>query len=102
MLMNLAAEPLEAGARLRFRCASLEALCSVARVERRGPAGAGATPGRLPFSEIGEAVLSFDEPVAVERFRDVPSLGRFVLFTARKVVAGGVIQGGAGESEGRS
>ncbi|MET0622390.1 MAG: GTP-binding protein [Pyrinomonadaceae bacterium] len=102
MLMNLAAEPLEAGARLRFQCSSLEALCSVARVERRGPAGAGATPGRLPFSEIGEAILSFDEPVAVERFRDVPSLGRFVLFTATKVVAGGVIQGGAGESEGRS
>lgn len=101
-LMNLAAEPLEAGARLRFQCGSLEALCSLARVERRGTAGAGWTPEGLPFSEIGEAVLLFDEPVAVERFCDVPSLGRFVLSTVRKVIAGGVIQGGAGESERRS
>jgi sulfate adenylyltransferase subunit 1 len=101
-LMNLAAEPLEAGARLQFQCASLEAACSVAAVERRGTACEVETPGRLLFSEIGEAVLSFDEPVAVERFRDVPSLGRFVLSTTRKTIAGGVIRGGAAGSEGRS
>lgn len=97
-LMNLGAEPLEAGASLRFHCASLEAACSVASVERHGPADAGETQGRLLFSEIGEAVLSFDEPIAVERFRDVPSLGRFVLATTEKTIAGGIIQGVAGES----
>ena len=96
--MNLGAEPLEAGASLRFHCASLEAACSVASVGRHGPAGEDEAHGRLLFSEIGEAVLSFDEPVAVERFRDVPSLGRFVLATAEKTVAGGIIQGAAGKA----
>lgn len=92
-LMNLAAEPLEVGAKLHFQCAILEAACTVGAIE---------TAARLLLSEIGEAVLSFDEPVAVERFRDMPSLGRFVLARDKKTVAGGVIRGGAGESEGRS
>jgi sulfate adenylyltransferase subunit 1 len=100
-LMNLGADPLEAGAELQFQCASLEAVCRVDAIEPIRLPPEGNVSGRLLFSEIGEAVLSFDQPLAVERFQDVPSLGRFVLAKTDKTVAGGVIQGGAGGSEGR-
>ena len=100
-LMILGTEPLEAGAELQFQCASLEAACRVAAIRPVGvPQTEGKASGRLLFSEIGEAVLSFEQPIAVERFQDVPSLGRFVLAKNGQTIAGGVIQGGAVEGEG--
>lgn len=102
-LINLGAEPLETGAEFQFQCASLETVCRLESIEMVGsPQEEDAANGRLPFSEIGEAVLSFAQPLAVERFHDVPSLGRFVLAKTNKTVAGGIIQGGAGGSEGRA
>ncbi len=100
-LMNLGADPLEAGAELQFQCASLEAPCRVAAIESIGLPPEGNVSDRLLFSEIGEAVLAFDQPLAVDRFQDVPSLGRFVLAKTDKTVAGGIIQGGAGGGEER-
>ncbi|MBV9211903.1 MAG: hypothetical protein JOZ52_14775, partial [Acidobacteria bacterium] len=100
-LMNLGAAPLEEGAELQFQCASMEAVCRVAAIKPVGSPPEGRVSGRLLFSEIGEALLSFEQPLAVERFQDVPSLGRFVLAKTNQTVAGGIIQGGARESEGR-
>jgi small GTP-binding protein len=101
-LMNLGAEPLEADAELEFQCASLEVACRVAAIRTVGSQAKDNVSGRLLFSEIGEAVLLFAQPLAVERFQDVPSLGRFVLAKTGKTVAGGVIQGGAVATEGRA
>lgn len=100
-LMNLGAAPLEEGAELQFQCASLEAVCRVAAIKPVGSPPKSNVSGRLLFSEIGEALLSFAQPLAVERFQDAPSLGRFVLAKTNQTVAGGIIQGGACESEGR-
>ena len=102
-LINLGADPLETGAELQFQCASLETACRVETIERVGPPQESeAVNGHLLFSEIGEAVLTFARPLAVERFHDVPALGRFVLADRNRTVAGGIIQGGAQASEERT
>jgi translation elongation factor EF-1alpha len=51
------------------------------------------TDSRLQFGGIREAVIGFHQRVALERFRDVPSLGRFVLADRERVVACGVVNG---------
>lgn len=99
-LMNLGAAPLEPNEELQFQCASLEAACRIGAIKPVLSAPQSLVSGCLLFSEIGGAVLSFEQPVAVERFQDVPSLGRFVLAKSGKTVAGGVIQGGVVASEG--
>jgi sulfate adenylyltransferase subunit 1 (EFTu-like GTPase family) len=92
-LMNLGPEPIETGAELQFQCASLEAICHVSAIEPTELTSESIAQGLLRFSEIGKAVLSFDQSLAVESFQNVPSLGRFVLAKTDKTVAGGVIQG---------
>lgn len=95
-LMNLSGEPLEEGMGLHFQSAGFETECCVVAISCRVMANNGlrdTRPSRLHFSEIGGAVLSLVERATVERFRDMPSLGRFVLSAGNKTVAGGVVIG---------
>lgn len=95
-LINFCGEPLEEGMGLHFQSAGFEAECCVVAISCRVMANndlRDTRPSQLYFSEIGGAVLSFAEPATVERFRDVPSLGRFVLSIGNKTVAGGIVVG---------
>ncbi|HCY18628.1 MAG TPA: hypothetical protein DHU69_02460 [Deltaproteobacteria bacterium] len=42
-------------------------------------------------AEVAEVDIRLEKPVAVDRFSDIPELGRFVLEHAGHPVAGGII-----------
>jgi bifunctional enzyme CysN/CysC len=79
--------------RYLFCCSTQETRCRVevkARIdtlnlERR-------TANRLGRNEIGKVKVCLDEDVVVERFEELPELGRFVLKRGEKIVAGGIVR----------
>ncbi len=90
----LSKRPLSRGERLLFRCATQETDCVVDRLKRQdGPFRdlVAAQTDELREAELGRVVLSTEKLVAVERFADVPQMGRFVLARDHEVAGGGVI-----------
>jgi sulfate adenylyltransferase large subunit len=88
-------QPLRAGERITFKCATQEVRCVIERIEKRIDSSTLETMERnakeLNGTEVGELVIRTDKPVAIEDFNDVEELGRFVLERGGNTVAGGII-----------
>ena len=85
----------EPGRPLLFRCATQEATARIERILKRfDPAKAEFVESdarTIRPAEVAEVEIRLDAPVAVDRFSDIPELGRFVLEYAGRPVAGGII-----------
>ncbi|GMR04361.1 MAG: GTP-binding protein [Thermodesulfobacteriota bacterium] len=83
------------GAPLTLRCATQSAQGVIGKIFRRfDPASAEIVErdsNTIKPAEVAEVEIKLDRPVAVDKFSDIPELGRFVLEHAGHPVAGGII-----------
>ncbi len=91
----LAHEPLKADEGLILRCSTQEKNSRVSAIRERVDSSTlehlEQNARALLETEVGEVTICTDTPVVVERFTDVPELGRFVLQRGHDVVAGGIV-----------
>ncbi|MBI4302326.1 MAG: GTP-binding protein [Chloroflexi bacterium] len=82
------------GEELELRCGTNRVKCEVREIKEKISAETGAIVEAGP-SEIGEneaaTVLLATEPLVVERFSDIPELGRFVLVKGNRHIGVGVV-----------
>lgn len=90
-------EPLLAGARYRLKLVTQDVECQVVAVANVIDAATldSAPAGRseLRTNEVGELTLQTRAPLVFDNHDRVPSLGRFVLADAGRIVGGGIISG---------
>jgi bifunctional enzyme CysN/CysC len=95
----LSAPPLREGMHLTVKSASQAVDCEVTCIRKQGsdadPELTGAT---LSDGEFGSVELEFGWPLAVERFRDVPRLGRLAFSLGGTLVGAGVVDALAGKN----
>jgi bifunctional enzyme CysN/CysC/sulfate adenylyltransferase subunit 1 len=91
----LAREPLKANEELTLRCSTQENQARVAHIRERVDSSTlehlEQNARALLETEVGEVTIQTDTPVVLERFTDVPELGRFVLQRGHDVAAGGIV-----------
>ncbi len=83
------------GIPVTFKCATQEVKGRIEKIHRRfDPASVSIVENNASIikpAEIAEVDIKLDAPVTVDKFSDVPELGRFVLEHAGYPVAGGII-----------
>jgi sulfate adenylyltransferase large subunit len=84
---------LEVGENYVFRCTTQEIPCELNKIEEIIDTTTlkKSKDNVLKESEIGKIKLNFSKPVVVERFKNLPELGRFVLEEDGRIIAGGII-----------
>ena len=88
---------LRKGDRLELRCGTQRVSCDIKEIRERINSETGEVVERYP-AEITEneaaTILFATEPLVVERFSDIPELGRFILVRDKNVGAGVVLEAG--------
>ena len=88
---------LRQGDRLELRCGTRRVSCEIKEIRERINSETGEVVERQP-AEISEndaaTILFATEPLVVERFSEIPELGRFVLVKDRNIGAGVVLETG--------
>jgi elongation factor 1-alpha len=88
---------LRKGDGLELRCGTARASCEIKEIRERINSETGEVVERYPtaISENEAATILFaTEPLVVERFSDIPELGRFILARDKNVAAGVVLEAG--------
>jgi len=88
---------LKKGDRLELRCGTARVSCEIKEIRERINSETGEVVERYPtaISENEAATILFaTEPLVVERFSDIPELGRFILARDKNVAAGVVLEAG--------
>ena len=88
---------LRKGDRLELRCGTARVKCEVKEIRERINSETGEVVERQPaeISENDAATIVFaTEPLVVERFSEIPEIGRFVLVKDRNIGAGVVLETG--------
>ncbi len=87
--------PYKLGAPLTWKLATQSVTCRIEKIYKRfDPATLQAVEtgaSGINNSEIAEVQLRFDEPVVIDRFSDIPEMGRFILELRGYPVAGGIV-----------
>jgi small GTP-binding protein len=85
------------GDRLELRCGTARVKCEVKEIREKINSETGEVVEKQP-AEIGEndaaTILFATEPLVVEKFSEIPELGRFVLVKDRNIGAGVVLETG--------
>jgi elongation factor 1-alpha len=88
---------LKKGDKLELRCGTARVSCEIKEIRERINSETGEVVERDP-TEISEneaaTILFATEPLVVERFSDIPELGRFILARNKNVAAGVVLETG--------
>jgi bifunctional enzyme CysN/CysC len=88
---------LRKGERLELRCGTRRVSCEIKEIRERINSETGEVVEKQPaeISENEAATIVFaTEPLVVERFSEIPELGRFVLVKDRNIGAGVVLEAG--------
>jgi small GTP-binding protein len=88
---------LRKGERLELRCGTRRVNCEIKEIRERINSETGEVVERQP-AEISEndaaTILFATEPLVVERFSEIPELGRFILVKDKNIGAGVVLEAG--------
>ncbi len=91
----LLGKSLRAGDRLELRCATRRVSCQIKEIREKINSETGEVMGRHP-AEINEneaaTILFATAPLVVEKFSEIPELGRFVLVKDKNIGAGVVLE----------
>ncbi len=83
------------GKSLSIRCASQETTCSIETIKKRVDSSTleiiQENADILKNPEVGEVVIKTKNPVALQPFRELQELGRFVLEEGGNICAGGIV-----------
>ena len=94
--------PLAAGEPVRLKLATQETTARIASITRVLDASTletveGGARSHIAKNDVAEVVIETDKPVAFDLHDRVPTLGRFVLVSERRVAGGGIITGMAAQ-----
>jgi len=96
-LFWMSPQAFEKGEQLTFRCTTQDVPAVIAEIRKRLNSSTleviQADASRIEDAEAGEVLIQTEAPVVVEKFTDIPELGRFVLERDNIIVAGGIITG---------
>ena len=87
-------KPMKNGERLKIKCATEEAMCTVDVIKRMNSSTLDINADGVDMieeTEVAEAIIRLEKPMAIERFEDTPVLGRFVLERDMDVAGSGII-----------
>ncbi|MCK4327414.1 MAG: GTP-binding protein [Candidatus Diapherotrites archaeon] len=87
-------KPMQNGERLKIKCATEEAMCTVDVLKRMNSSSLDINADGVDVieeTEVAEAVIKVEKPLAIERFEETPGIGRFVLERDMDVVGSGII-----------
>ncbi|MBS3052352.1 MAG: GTP-binding protein [Candidatus Aenigmarchaeota archaeon] len=87
-------EPFNISNDIILRCSTQEVKCSIREILRKINTSTLEMiddKNTLRETEAGEVVIRTKNPVVVEKFKDIPELGRFVLVKNNNTIAGGII-----------
>jgi translation elongation factor EF-1alpha len=88
-------DKLRKGEILELRCGTRKVRCAVKEIREKINSETGEVMARYPDS-IGEheaaTIVFTTEPLVVEKFADIPELGRFVLVRDKNIGAGVVLE----------
>ncbi len=94
-LFWMSKEPLKKGETVQFKCSTQEVPCMIEKIEKRMDSSTlevlEEDAEKLNNREVGEVILSFEDPVIVEDFNKTPSLGKFVIEKGYDISGGGII-----------
>jgi small GTP-binding protein len=82
------------GENLELRCGTAKVACKIEEIKERINLETGEEIGERPeeiFEHDAATIVFATEPVVVEKFADIPELGRFVLVKASKNIGAGVV-----------
>lgn len=78
-----------------FRCATQSAVCKIEKIYKRfDPANASVVEKdakQIDSSQVAEVEIKLEKNVVIDKFADVPELGRFILESNGHTLAGGII-----------
>jgi bifunctional enzyme CysN/CysC len=96
-LFWLGRRPLTPGAPYRLKLATREVACEVERIDTvidsstLQPVG---RTDRVDRDEVAQLLIRTRSPLALDAYRDIPSMGRFVIVDGYDIAGGGVVEGG--------
>ena len=82
------------GENLELRCGTAKVACKIKEIKEKINLETGEVIGERPeeiFEHDAATIVFATEPVVVEKFADIPELGRFVLVKANKNIGAGVV-----------
>lgn len=88
-------EEIKEGESLEIRCGTAEAECQLYKIEKIVDSSTAEEiiekKGIISPREAATAILKLSEPMIIEKFSYIPSLGRFLLIKNNKIVAAGIV-----------
>lgn len=88
-------ESYKIGMPVLFRCATQSAVCKIEKIYKRfDPADAAVIEKdakQIDSSEVAEVEIKLEKNVVIDKFADIPELGRFILESNGHTLAGGII-----------
>ncbi|MFH0797517.1 MAG: GTP-binding protein [Candidatus Omnitrophota bacterium] len=94
-LFWMAKDPLIVSERITLRCTTQSLFCQVSKIFQRMDSATleiiEKNAGHLNNLEVGEVEIKTKKPLVIEKFSEIPELGRFVLSRENNICAGGII-----------
>jgi len=91
----MAQEDYNLGDSLILKCATQESKAAIARIYKRFDSDSidvvESDARKIKSAEIAEVEIKLEKPIAVDKFNDIPEMGRFVFERAGFPVAGGIV-----------
>ncbi|MBC8501438.1 MAG: GTP-binding protein [DPANN group archaeon] len=89
-------KPIKTNEEITLRCTTQEVKCSIKRVLRKINSSTlkiiNEDVNELKETETGEVIIKTKKPVVIEKFKEIPELGRFVFVRNSNTVAGGIVR----------
>jgi bifunctional enzyme CysN/CysC len=96
-IVHIGTDPLRPNELLSYRSSNDEVACRIVSIASRRSTETleelGVAPGEIAFAELANVEIALARPTVVDRFADVPTLGRFVLCRGGELAAAGIVQG---------
>jgi len=89
-------KPIKISEEITLRCTTQEVKCSIKEILRKINSSTlkiiKQDMGELKETETGELIIKTNKPILIEKFKEIPELGRFVFVRNSNTVAGGIVR----------
>jgi sulfate adenylyltransferase subunit 1 (EFTu-like GTPase family) len=87
--------PINTNQELILRCSTQETTCTIKKIIKKMNSSTleiiNENTNILKETEVGELIIETKKPIMIEKFNNIPELGRFVLVRNNNTSAGGIV-----------